>query len=111
VSVSGLAAGTYSWRIKGSKSLANSGVITLTGSLTTTQEMGLMRTGDANNDNVVDVSDFNILKGSFGKTNGDPGYDDRADFTGDQTVSILDFTWLKSNFGQGGSPPIGPGIH
>jgi hypothetical protein len=44
--------------------------------------MGLMRTGDCNNDNVVGAVDFTILKATFGKALGEPGYDDRADFTG-----------------------------
>jgi hypothetical protein len=54
------------------------------------------------------VLDFNILKTTFGKQNGDPGYDDRADITGDQIVSILDFNPMKANFGQGGAPPVMP---
>jgi hypothetical protein len=71
-------------------------------------EMGLMRAGDCNNDNVVLVLDFNILKPTFGRSVGDPSYDDRADFTGDQIVNVLDFTLLKGNFGSGGAPPIRP---
>lgn len=107
-SVASLGNGTYSWRAKGSKWLANSGTVTLTSSPTTQQEMGLLRAGDCNNDNVVSVQDFNILKGTFGKTQGDPGYDSRADFTGDNTVSVQDFNQLKSNFGQSSAPPVNP---
>jgi hypothetical protein len=70
--------------------------------------MGLMRAGDASDDNVVTVSDFNIAKNTFGKQNGDPGYDDRADWTGDQIVNILDFNLLKLNFGTAGAPPVSP---
>lgn len=71
--------------------------------------MGLMRAGDCNNDNTVNIADFNTMKLTFGKSVGDPGYDDRADFTGDQIVNIFDFNLQKINFGQGGAPPIGPG--
>ena len=70
--------------------------------------MGLMRVGDANNDNVINAVDFTLLKSTFGKSMGDPGYDDRADFNGDLVVNSGDFTLLKGNFGIGGAPPIGP---
>jgi photosystem II stability/assembly factor-like uncharacterized protein len=101
--------GTYNWRAKGPQFLANSGTVTLSGAPTTNVEMGFMRTADANNDNVVNAVDFNILKLTFGKSIGVLGYDERADFTGDQAVNVTDFNLLKVNFGQGGSPPIIPG--
>ena len=91
VSVAGLANGTYQWRVKDHDPinlphfLANSGQLTLTGSQTTQIEMGLMQAGDANNDDVISVLDFSILKSTFGKSLGNPGYDNRADFTGDTT--------------------------
>jgi hypothetical protein len=66
-------------------------------------EMGLLRAGDVNNDNAVNVTDFTLLKTTFGKALGDPGYDARADFNGDNAVTTADFTILKSNFGQGGA--------
>lgn len=106
VPVQTLPSGTYEWRVKGPKFLANSGSVQLSGSPITSVEMGLMRTGDATNDNAVNVADFNIVKVSFGKGIGDPGYDDRADFNGDQAVNVTDFNLLKVTFGQGGSPPI-----
>jgi hypothetical protein len=105
-SLGNLPNGTYSWRVKDPKYLANVGNVALTGS-PTNAEMGLMRAGDANNDNLVSVLDFNILKSTFGKSVGQTGYDDRADFTGDQVITILDFNSLKGNFGLGGSPPTG----
>src|SRR5207247_7877070 len=72
--------GTYNWRVKNPQTLANSGSVTLPSGGTTQQEMGLLREGDANNDNCVSSQDFTILKNSFGKSVGDPGYDARADF-------------------------------
>jgi hypothetical protein len=110
--------GTYSWRVKGPHGtpdtnttpgfLANSGTLVLTGTSGSTIEMGLMRAGDANNDNVVDVLDFNLLKNSFGLPQGAPGYEPRADFNGDAVIDILDFNLIKGNFGQPGAPPLGP---
>jgi hypothetical protein len=40
---------------------------------------------------------------------GDPSYDDRADFNGDFIVNISDFNLLKQNFGIAGAPPRVPG--
>src|SRR5205814_8724511 len=111
----GLPNGTYMWRVDDSTStshspnyLSDSGVATISGVPITNINIGLMRTGDANDDNRVSVADFNMLKVSFGSSCGDPLYDNSTDFTGDCTVNISDFNPLKRNFGQNGSPPIGP---
>ena len=105
VTVSSLAPGTYNYRIKGPKYLARSSTLALTGNLVTNVEMGALLVGDANDDNIISISDFNILKNTFGRQIGDPGYDDRADFTGDQLVTITDFNLMKNNFGSAGAPP------
>ncbi len=106
VSVAGLPNGTYNWRAKGPQFLANAGTLTLAGDPVTNLEVGLLRTGDANGDNVVNVSDFNVLKDSFGTICGGAGYDGRADFTGDCAVNILDFNLMKRNFGFSGAAPL-----
>jgi hypothetical protein len=108
VSVSGLPSGSYAWRAKGPKYLANSGSIVLTGAPSVGQEMGMMRAGDASDDNLVNIADFNIVKNTFGRSQGEPGYDDRADFTGDEVINLFDFNLLKLNLGTSGAPPIGP---
>ena len=107
VSVNGMLPGQYQWRVKDPKYLANSGTTIITIG-TNRQEMGLMRAGDASNDNIVNVVDFNIMKSTFGRSVGQPDYDDRADWTGDQVVNVQDFNWLKLNFGTSGAPPIHP---
>jgi hypothetical protein len=109
VSVTGLMSGTWNWRVKGPKYLANAGTVALTGAATTSVEMGLMRGGDADSNNVVNSLDFTILRATFGLGIGQQGYDARADFTGDNVVNSLDFTLLRANFGQGGAPPVSPG--
>jgi hypothetical protein len=103
VTVSGLFPGVYNWRVKGPRYLANCGTVFLTGGAQTSQEMGLMNTGDANNDNLVSSQDFVILKNAFGTSN-----DLRADFNNDGVVTSLDFTLMKSNFGQAGCTALGP---
>jgi hypothetical protein len=109
VNVGSLVSDVYEWRIKNSKYLANSGALTLTGVMNINVEMGLMRAGDANNDNTVDVLDFNILKGTFGLSLGNPAYDSSADFNGDNVVDVLDFNLIKGNFGQSGPGPLRSG--
>ena len=65
--------------------------------------MGVQLVGDANNDNLVDISDFGILYGTFGRACGDSGFDARADFNGDCVDDIVDFVLLRGNFGQPGN--------
>ncbi|MFL5734150.1 MAG: metallophosphoesterase [Chloroflexia bacterium] len=108
VSVGGLPNGTYNWRAKGPRYLATSGNVGLAGSASTSVERGLMPAGDADGSNLVGAADFTILKGTFGFSYGQPGYDDRADFSADGVVSSADFILLKANFGQDGAPPVGP---
>jgi hypothetical protein len=109
VPVGGVPNGTYYWRAKGPQYLANSGTLTLAGDPATFFEVGLLRAADANNDNVVDISDFAVLRATFGIACGGGGYDRRADFTGDCVVDAIDFNLLRTNFGLSGAPPIGGG--
>jgi hypothetical protein len=108
VPVGGLPPGNYSWRVKGPKYLANAGNVNLDGAPVIHVEMGLMRAGDCNDDNVVDMSDFNIMRATYGRGVGHPLYDERADFTGDGIVNLLDYSFLSRNFNQGGAPPLVP---
>jgi hypothetical protein len=72
--------------------------------------MGLMKTGDCNDDNVITALDFTVVKNNFGKTIGDPGYDARADFDGDNTITSVDFILQRGNFGTTGAPPLSPSV-
>lgn len=119
VPVHTLSNGTYQWRVKGPNGvsgsnsnglnpcfLANSGTVVLAGAAQTNMEVSTMKGGDANNDNIVNTSDFNILKSDFGQSS-----PKRSDFNNDGVVNTSDFNILKSNFGQagvGGLGPVGP---
>jgi Dockerin type I domain len=105
VPVGSLPSGVYNWRVKDPKYLANVGSANLTGGVTNV-ECGLMLVADADDNNVINATDFSILKSTFGKGVNDPGYDDRADFTGDLVVNATDFNLLRSNFGVGGAQPV-----
>jgi len=62
--------------------------------------IGPLLAGDINEDNMVDMGDFSLLRELYGSR------DERADLNHDGAVDILDFALLKSNFGlQGASPP------
>ena len=61
---------------------------------------------DYNNDGVVGIPDFNILRRLFGKTAADPGFDPDVDAQGDDAIGIPDFNVLRRYFG---GPP-GPGV-
>ena len=61
-------------------------------------------TTGATNFNVVNASDFTTLKNTFGKSVGQVGYDERADFDQTDVVNATDFSLQKGNFGSAGCP-------
>jgi hypothetical protein len=101
VTLPGLAPGSYNWRVKNRQTLANAGSIVLSGS-SNNLETGLLRTGDADNNNCVNAQDFNILKSTFGRS------DPQADLNGDGVVNASDFGLLRNNFGACGAGPVAP---
>src|SRR5205823_1632017 len=103
----GLPDRTYPWWFKAPKWLATSGSLTISGG-TSNPELGVQRAGDANNSDIVESQDFVILKATFGKQQGDPGYDPRADFNNDTLINVSDFNLQKTNFGHAGSGPNCP---
>ena len=65
-------------------------------------DMGELKEGDANNDDRIDSSDFVLMRVSYLKSAGQPGFVDGADFNEDNTVNSSDFLLLRSNYFQGG---------
>jgi len=53
---------------------------------------------DLNKDGGVDIADFTLLANSYGLSEGDAGYDARADINGDQSISIQDLALLGSHW-------------
>jgi trimeric autotransporter adhesin len=51
-------------------------------------------TGDLNSDGVVNCADLAIVRASFGKSPGQPGFDPRADVNGDGIVNIRDLSYV-----------------
>jgi hypothetical protein len=55
---------------------------------------GVSVPGDLNGDGSVGCDDLAIVKASFGKKQGQPGFDPRADVNGDGVVNILDLSFV-----------------
>jgi alpha-tubulin suppressor-like RCC1 family protein len=95
--------GTYDVAVKGSKWLqrvipdvnTNNNVLNL---------RVFLLTGDANDDNSVDVLDLDALIRAFDKMEGDPGWNMNADFNCDESVDVLDLDLLIQNFDLVGDP-------
>jgi subtilisin family serine protease len=65
--------------------------------------VGTLPGGDANDDNMVDLKDFNIFLISYGKNSYSPEYNQLADFNKDGVVDLSDFGILSSNYGRVGA--------
>jgi hypothetical protein len=59
--------------------------------------------GDLNGDGAVDCADMAIVKGSFGKLTGQPGFDPRADVNNDGRVDIRDLSAVAKQLPAGTS--------
>lgn len=94
--------GSYDACIKNRHTLQSKVPVTLTWG-NNVLNLGPLKEGDADNNNVVSILDFSILATTFGKCVGAGGYDDRPDFNEDDCVTILDFSSLASSFGQMGA--------
>ena len=100
----GVPAGTYHVRVKGERNLAVIVTVTSGGGAVTGVSVTLPG-GDANNDNIVDTSDFGLLVGTYGSSFYVPGsgYDSTADFNDDGLVDTTDFGILVGNYGASGA--------
>jgi hypothetical protein len=96
--------GTYSMCIKGDKYLSRMVPVTVIGSSTATLNISL-KTGDANNDDFVDIRDLLILIAAYNQASPNPGYNSAADFTLDGVVDIADLLLLIGNFNEQGECP------
>jgi hypothetical protein len=61
--------------------------------------------GDLNGDGSVGCDDLAIVKASFGKKVGQPGFDPRADVNGDGVVNVLDLSIVARQLPAGTTCP------
>lgn len=96
ISLENLTPGSYSLYVKGQGTLSNYRANLPVVEGANLVHMGVLRAGDANDDDAVDIVDFSLLRTLFGAT------DVRADFDSSGLVDISDFTLMRLNFGRQG---------
>jgi len=100
--IGSLPLGTYNIRTKGPRNLAVCGSVTLIGDPATSVDAGVQPGGDANDTNIVNAVDYNMMRGAFGTGYGQSNYDARADFDNNDVVNTTDFNLIRANFGSAG---------
>lgn len=93
-----LPSGTYDVTIVSEHTLTNVRRDVIISSSSTSIDMGTLIEADANNDGIINISDFGILAVAFGKVEGESGYDYRADFDRSGIINISDFGLLAVNY-------------
>jgi hypothetical protein len=92
----GTAPGNYNYRVKSYKNLGKAGTVAIA-SGTNNVEFGLLNTGDTDNNNLINTTDFTRLRNAFG-TSSNPF----TDFNNDGITNTTDFTLMRNNFGTAG---------
>lgn len=59
----------------------------------------LMKVGDINGDNLIELADLGYLAASYGASAGTPGFNANCDFNDDDVIELTDLGWLASNYG------------
>jgi hypothetical protein len=104
-SIPDLPLGNYNVCVKGNRWLAVSFPLNATSTGDITLAAGtipVLKSGDANNDNSIDVLDLDRLIQAFDAVPGMPNYNEQADFNADNSVDVLDLDILIRNFDQVG---------
>jgi Synergist-CTERM protein sorting domain-containing protein len=70
-------------------------------------DVGMLRGGDGNGDNIVDLNDFNIFTSNYGRNPNSTGFNRLADFNNDGVVDLNDFNIFTNNYGMSGEPHPG----
>ncbi len=91
--------GNYQLAVKGSHTLQRVITVTVQDTLTSA-DMGLLREGDAVNDNRINIFDFSRLASRYGYCATATNYLATADFNQDGCINEADIALLQSNFGQ-----------
>ncbi|NOZ27514.1 MAG: hypothetical protein GXP39_05605, partial [Chloroflexi bacterium] len=100
------APGDYRVRLKGLHTLRNLRPTGLSTGINAV-DMETLLEGDAYNDNRVDVRDVSVLAAAYGRSQGQPGFDPRADFNEDGVIDQADLTLLRANLGRRGDILVG----
>ncbi|MDI6735375.1 MAG: cohesin domain-containing protein [bacterium] len=77
------------------------------GTKTTVATLTLLN-GDSNNDGVVDIEDFIVLRNAYKSSQGQPNWNDEANYNGDTQINIDDFMILRMSFFKSQPAPPAP---
>jgi len=93
-----VAPGTYDVTVVSEHTLINVKRNVVISTPSTAVDMGTLLEGNANDNIIINISDFGILAVSYMKMEGEPGYDARADFDRNGIINISDFGLLAVNY-------------
>lgn len=106
LSLAGLNPGTkYTALLKGSAQIATSSAFIMSptvSNLNDGQEVNLL-TGDLNEDNVINSTDYDIALKALGASSTSSNWNELADFNKDGVINIFDLTIISKNLGQTGA--------
>ena len=96
--------GTFDILVTNAHTLANrvDDVEIVLGMQTDYLDFGTLREGNANGDNIVNSTDFFILRAAYNTAPGDPDYNENADFNQDLLVSSTDFFLMRAHYNEAG---------
>lgn len=106
LSLAGLTTGSsYSALLKGATQIATSSAFAL--APTETKLNGgnpiFNLSGDLNEDNIINISDYSIVKALLGVTTGSKNWNDNADFNKDGVINSFDLAIITKNLGKVGA--------
>ena len=104
VQTSGILPGTYDISAVTTHCLANVKRGVVISAPSTAVNLGTLLEGNADDNDIINITDFGVLAASYGKSSGDSGYDARADFDRNGIINIADFGLLAANYGK--SAPV-----
>ncbi|MCE9557788.1 MAG: hypothetical protein K8R88_02440 [Armatimonadetes bacterium] len=95
-----IAPGNYDVAVKGATWLRKVDSTVSFAGFTVTAPAVTLVNGDANDDNVIDLSDYTIVVTAFNAVPSSDNWDVRADLNGDGVVDLTDYTIVVTNFNQ-----------
>jgi|GEM_PF-2698063 len=102
-SIQNIPMGTYDIAIKNRHTLRNLVANVTTTYPVTTIDFGILKEGDATDNNQINASDYTAFITAYGSTSTDAAYDNgKADFNEDGVIDILDFSLMSFNYNQTG---------
>lgn len=103
ISLSGLDSGaTYTAYIKGNAQIATSSAFVVKATPANLGALNLL-TGDVNEDNVINISDYNLVKAAIGRTPFSPGWNALYDFNLDNIINSWDLNIILANLNKTGA--------